>query len=814
MKRTASCVFTAILCSLALLLPTGLGRACFSLWPESYRIALYRETLVLDPALRIFSYGRWDLARRDFYRPDSDELYLGAEVPLDQDQSANLHEWAEAVGLSCPMADIRAVVYEKDSEQLLQSLQGNRLLRRYPNNRFAAALCQKKHRALRDYLVLAKTIEAYVAWAEDPWDAAFGGGPAQEGESQRQWLEKAIKGLKSAQTKFLQDRYAFQAVRLYFFSREFEACLKLFREHFLPNRYRHFTGAWAAHLASGAAIQLRDRPMANYCAALAFETAINRREAAIRQFAADPSLLEPTLALAQNQPERLAVRAMYALQEPWRSLGSIRFFLESAPDSRFLPLLLAREVNKIEDWLLTPMVGHINPSMDRSYDYDFLPDGFPDLSDPEWASPYYSLQRFRHDQRYLSEFRELLEKKSGPVLETPNGPYLALATAHLYLLEKNAEKARQWLKKISAHENEDVRFQLLLEEILCDAAGPLQDPKVRSHLAVSLSRLEAQLETYPQGRTTFLDLLSYLGEQFKRSGDKPLAYLFESRKNSIDNPFWAEEEYPQLEWLNRYGSPEEVGMVIDFFEKKKGENPPLVDYLMPREPKTSQLRELQGTLYFRQHEYHKALEAWGPLPDDYWETANNGKFALYLRYDPFSVFWDARSSHFPRGGKKEVARRMLQLIKHISGEHGDRHKSYLALGHAYFNTGYYGHSWMVSAYGKSIGEACRENSRFSFGDFYPNCQKTGADYYSLDRARGAFEQAYRTCPPADRETMAEAAYMLHYLDYLEKHGSDQTLYYGNDRPQVYEHATPWLDLYLIKGRQTQFDQRLSKCLAR
>jgi hypothetical protein len=811
MNLPKSSAFTAFFFSAALLFPVKLARACFFFpEPETYRIALFQERMSHDPLLGIFGYARWDRARMDYYDPYSQELYLQAGIPADLDEQKNLQEWAAALGGQCTVGDIRDLLYGEEPAKFLKYLRDGNWAARFPRNGFAKALAQKNNRALRDYLQLAKDVEVLGLREKDPWEEAFEEEIEEEIEAKKQLLGSALKGLKKAKTPFLKNRFAFQAVRLHFFLGDYVSCLKLYQERFLPGNYRHFAGGWASHFASGAALQLGDKARANYFAALSFDVSANRMEGALRQFDADPALYAPTIDLTKNTAERMVVEAMYALGNPWRGNVSIDRFLTIAPESRYLPILLVREVNKVEDWLLTPTVGHFSPSFGPGE--DLLPDGFPAKAPSEDDGLAQQRERYFEDLDYTVELRELLEKHAHKVLETNNGPYLTLAIAHLCLMEKKVDQARSWLKKTKPGQDVRLRFQLLLEEVLCDAHERLEDPKVLAHLAVSLQKLESMLSENPDGQTVFKNLLAYFSEKFKTAGNKPLAYLFDHKAQVIGNEWFGYSEYAHIEWLNRHADPGDVGILIAFFEEKNSSNPPLVNYLLPKDFQVNILRELQGTLLFRSEDYRGAMEAWKKLPDDYWETANDGKFASYLQLDPFSVFWGRGTSFFPKNGKKGVAEGMIRQQENIAGNGPDKHKSHLALGHAYLNTGFYGHSWMVCAYGKSEWESCAFNDRYSYGDFYPNCEKTGHLYYSMDRARTEFEKAFSTAPPQDAETRAEAAYMLHYLDFIDGNGLPD--WWLDEQKSILEFESRWLQIFSKNGLNTSFAENLSRCLGR
>jgi hypothetical protein len=811
MNLPKSSAFTAFFFSAALLYPAKLAIACGGfLDPEEFRVALFQERMTPDPVMGVFGYARWDRARMDYYDPYSRELYRQAGVPADLDERKNLEEWAAAMGGQCTIGDIRDLLYGKEPEKLLKHLRSGDLSARFPRNGFARALSQKKNRALRDYLKLAKDVEVLGLREKDPWDEAFEEETEEEIKAKRSLLGTALTGLKKAKTPFLKNRFAFQAIRLYFFLGDYVSCLKIYQERFLPENYRHFAGGWASHFASGAALRLGEKAMANYLAALSFDVSDNRMEGALRQFEADPELYAPTIDLTKNTAERMAVEAMYALGNPWRGNVAIDRFLTIAPDSRYLPILLVREVNKVEDWLLTPTVGHFSRSFGPGEDY--LPDGFPAKPSGDDDGLGQQRERYFEDIDYAADLRGLLEKHAQKVLETNNGPYLTLAIAHLCLMEKKVEQARSWLKKTKPGQDVKLRFQLFLEEILCDAHERLEDPKVLAHLAVSLQKLESTLSENPAGKTAFVNLLAYFSERFKTAGNIPLAYLFDHKSNVAKSEWFGYSEYAHIEWLNRHADPGDVGRLVAFFEEKNGPNPPLVNYLLPQDFQANILRELHGTLLFRSEDYRGALEAWKKLPDDYWKTANDGKFAYYLQHDPFSVFWGHGTSFFPNNGKKGVAEGMIRLQEKIAGNGPDKHKSHLALGHAYLNTSYYGHCWMVSAYGRSDWEGCSIYDRYSYGDFYPNCEKTGQLYYSLQRARAEFEKAFSAAPPQDAEARAEAAYMLHYLDFIDGNGLPS--WWQGEQSGILEFQTRWLEIFRKNGRNTSFVQNLSRCLGR
>ncbi len=70
----------------------------------------------------------------------------------------------------------------------------------------------------------------------------------------------------------------------------------------------------------------------------------------------ETSQADSTLFLARNEHEKNVIQAMKAFNYPGRSLSILKRIYGSEPGYKELPFLLAREVNKVEDWLLTSKV--------------------------------------------------------------------------------------------------------------------------------------------------------------------------------------------------------------------------------------------------------------------------------------------------------------------------------------------------------------------------------------------------------------------------------------------------------------------------
>lgn len=793
---------TVVFFSLALFLPTPFSFACDNgIWGPGQRIALYQEDLGIEPVLDKFIYGFWD---SDYYPSEPQNLEA-------REEKMNLAEWRQALGGQFSDEEILRVLYAEDEEKIMAAVRQNKLKTVFPNNAFVKALSHKKNKAFAAYFALAKEMEYFFLSDEDPWEVMPKAKNATGPYSLDILLARALKGLESAREPFLKRRFAFQTLRIYFFMDKNAECIETFRKHFLPGGYNHFVGIWAAQLASGAAFRSNQEALGNYYAALTFDAGYNRKFGALRQFNNEEDLLEPTLNLASTDRERAAVHALFAVRNPWKSAKHIEAIIGLDPSSPYLPLVLNREVNKIEHWLLTPMVRRITPTL---YEAEYIPDGFPDNVPDTYTNQYYSLARFRDDQRYLAELREMLAKNYVRAKNGPSAGAVSLAIAHLFLLDKNAAEARTWLDKTPENGDPKQRAQLLIEQILCEASDNLDDPKVRDNLALSLQKLEALWEGQKSAKGKLTDLYDYFSDRYKRIGNLAIAHLFHQKNLLLED--WYRKHglgYLEIEFLNRHASPDDVRQVLLYLEKKAARPNLLVDFLMPSKPDIAKYQELLGTLYFRQGQYEEAIKAWKPLPDTYWQTANNGAFNSYLTKSPFAIYLGAEIVPFPENGKKGVAVRMAQLENSLEFSMGDPKQTWLELGHAYFNISYYGNSWMMVAYGKSENERCGENNWFSYGDFYPNCQAVSKNYYKLDRARQAYQVAFDLSVKTDREVAAEAAFMLHYLAYLESDYSKIVWWaVGVEQPTLQKFESKWWNIFQDLGKNTVYAEAVSNCL--
>ena len=177
-------------------------------------------------------------------------------------------------------------------------------------------------------------------------------------------------------------------------------------------------------------------PERNVALAQIFEKCPTKRFAVSSLFDREISI-EKTLASASSNREKGNVIVMYALREPNRSLSHVQQLAKIDPENPQMSFLLLREINKVEDWVLTPKYNLFPPSM------------YGDYYTPEQKDQYEA--RVSSDTQYALEFANWLK---GVSFQNKNTRFIQqLGSAYLHKIGGYQTIAKAQLLTIETHNN-------------------------------------------------------------------------------------------------------------------------------------------------------------------------------------------------------------------------------------------------------------------------------------------------------------------------------------------------------------------------
>jgi hypothetical protein len=726
------------------------GNACgYSLLGEDYRIALLNPYIIgEDYAPLFYSANRFHTRRN---------------AKAGTDRLRNASAWAQELGPDVSPKDVMAILYGTSLQDWLKAKKGY-APKTWKENPAWRAIVQRPD--LHEYVFYAKGYEqenVFMHWWEEEET------PVATGEEiyRENYHARALAGYTKAKTgSFLKDRYAYQLLLLAYYDNDAEAMEAYFMSHFKGK-----SGALADWARFHFAAQWNEEgrytvEMANALRAVP--------EKAIAAYSRTNKRIKPAdyLAATRNAAERSNLYALAALKEKGKALSNILKAYELDPTNPLVELLVVREINKLEDWLVTNPLTGLGPAH-TSYQM------------PEWTEDYQSQvdqlrrENMDKDRGYLKQVRKFLKD-----YRPKNAKRGAIFRGQAALLDEDYRSA---LKETAALKLGDegaglqvriIRYLALLQ------GGKLTDEKVQEELAEHLLALDRVLpkrdpNEYYSGSDKDFKLLPVLNriasQRYASTGDTVTAYLLHNRSLSLLNGnTWSSDYYRKIDYLDRDISPAVMDGIIAFLEGKAYVS--AFDGLLRTNlvPEVEVLLDLAGTLALRRNDLPRALAYLDKIPDGWYATndyfSNDFNSPWSDQEEPY--FWTTPITKMIQKGpgekltSKVMLLRQLQTLEEQSSQGGDHGAAAcLALAQAWYNMSDFGPAWDMLAYGKSSQKPSGP-TRWPEGVAHAAVPHNKADFDLIYRASRS--EAYFDCAEAtakDQQLLAEIDLSRRILKY-------------------------------------------------
>ena len=467
MKRL-SVLLVAVACSLVREPLNGCGPGFMS---EDYRFWLLQPELAEARSLHSFYFTTDHL-----YETDDQEL-------LDLGYQLNIAEWKEVVGNEVPEEAISTILYGTDPSAFWLNEKDL-----FANNAFLRRLTELKG-GWPEFIRCAKTCEQ-LANQGDPWGFA-------EHDSVgicRAWSDGIVL-LKRAADPVLKARLAYQLVRIaHYGGLPLADAQQVYDAYLAPLRGKTWLEPSAAfYLAS-----MQPNPARDLAYADLLDRALDKRSRMVNLFVSGE--VETYLTMATSDKQRASLVVMRDLQHPGRALEDLERIANWDPTNPHLPLLLSREVNKLEDWLLTPDLTDMGPAIRQWSDAE---DGVS-ASDVRKA-----------DLNYLHEVKRFITRVT--VHAAPKDRALMLLlNGHLSFIYGDLEEARTLLGQVQRTTNSSamVSAQARMDLILCGVMDSKQLTDDTRNDVLALVELVNTAPELERPRSVILDQLHlYLGKK-------------------------------------------------------------------------------------------------------------------------------------------------------------------------------------------------------------------------------------------------------------------------------------------------------------
>ncbi|MFT5998931.1 MAG: hypothetical protein ACI81P_001387 [Neolewinella sp.] len=699
-------------CFFFLLSGTYLQACGYYILGEQYRIAL------LDPYLAGSEYSAF------FY--STERLNHDNNAKAGRDRIRNAGAWAAELGKEVSADEVMQILYGTTLDDWLLAKDGGATKLGWGNNRAWQAISQRPE--LLEYALWAKGYE------QPDIVRHYWGEPKEEvipGPYTSDFKARAQAGYAQAKKKsFLAERYAYQLLLIAYYEGDDEAMGEYFKRHFkgkagaLADWARfHFAGQWneegryVVEMAN-AFRMVPEKALAVY----------NRTDRII-----DPAMY---LSATRNDAERSNLYALAALKRKGKALDLLHKAYMLDPTNPVLDLLVVREFNKVEDWLMTYQLTHQGPA---------LPSGWPgyesDYDTYEAKKAAMRKANYGKDRAYLKKLRTFIH---GYRSVTGLRNFAEVLQAQAALLDEDYAMALRLTVPFANTPPSPLDTQVKVIRMLALLqSGRLDQPEVKNELADYLLALEEELgpanenDAYSGEGNLRAGLNRAAAQAFAAARDTVSAYFLHNRSLSLplaDN--WSSEYYDRIRFLDRPISAQVMQEIINIVQTQDKSTPWMALLQSSELPEVYALHDLAGTLALRRNDLGLALHHFAEVSNQWYR--NNYEFNHHLTASPLNDMWLGNPRSIPFTSKSVVVRQLMQLekVSKTGGEAGAA--ACLALGKAWYNMSHLGEAWMMLTYGKYMYEPS-EAIPWPGGRSHPAVPHSAADFQLTHQASRALE---------------------------------------------------------------------------
>ncbi|MEL7249898.1 MAG: hypothetical protein AAFO03_15825 [Bacteroidota bacterium] len=633
----------------------------------------------------------------------------------------NVKEWRARYCNKATEDDIRYMIYKTSRFQLQDLLRtldapegtSTRLGPLLANNSWARHIIRHGCRETVEYLIFAKRCEPHVVAPKESWRQIERNVPVMQG-----LIDEAHQLFLRTESDYIKLRYAFQAIRLAHYIKDYHQTLDLV-EYYLPkiDYDPSLVELWIKGHQAGALQALGDRAESAYLYSRVFELCPGKRESAFRSFRIDTDEeWQQCLLFCKNDHERANLYVLRANSNNARLIEEMRNIYSYDPQHHALEMLLVRELQQLEKDLLA---SSINPQADSNERLHGIPRNYAG----ERVVELQGLVREWLDEGKLPE----------PGLWKLAEGYLEVLAGNFYFAEKTLRDAEKLIEAKPLKEQLSV-FRLVLRILSLDEVGEEEEREL-----ASLGREYKFYDEYPDFPKLINDKLRLL---YREQGSGAKAYLMEYSLAQL-------KAKPDIEIIDE---------LIDICRKEDRTRfeKELVEYdngtTIENELLNTKSAYLLGGGYLE-----TALTVMKEIPELEWD--NYGQFNPFVRR-----FKDCVNCLLPDSvttyNRTELIQRMLDMeFEARAATSPDQAASiYFDLGEAFYNMTYYGQAWKATDMFRSGSSAYVAFYNKGENNFAHQGLPLGnTENFNCDRALRYFDLARRTAQ--SKEIQVAAAYM-------------------------------------------------------
>jgi hypothetical protein len=605
------------------------------------------------------------------------------------------------------------------------------------------------------YIMYAKQVEPYV-YAESEWD-----GPKKDETKVAKLIKNGNQLYNAAKKDIFKLKYAYQILRLNHYSGNYGNTIVEYENLVANNTAKSVLQPLCLALKAGALFKTGNRKLAAYLFSKAYAMSDAKKISNYLGFTWSIKKEEDKkeyLTQCKTDEEKANMLSLFSLNTMSNDVQTVSDIFKLTPANDALEVLAVREINKLEERLLTPTLQQEKGIKNIYILYNENVDSIMQLAKKDAVQ----LTALLHN---ISEHKATANKA---LFET-GAAYISLMNkdftsakkylANVKLLNPNSNVADQWaltnlLLTINEKDKIDAAFE---EQILPSVQWLLQ--KAKNEKPIITSNSWSDISPWKQFYRNLLN--NVIAPRYKKQGDvykEALAY------GAADNTYgnnYVMGGSGGIDFLRSKLSVTDVEKLYSLLSGKQNKFEQFV--INNNQIKLSTVVDFAGTAYLREGNYTKAIE---------WlkKSANSSP----LNKNPFVELLYDREEQLPTEkkfttSKLAFAQEMLRLqsLAKTDKANAAKHLYKIALG--LYNTTYYGHTWEIVQYGRSGSD----------GYYMPdNATAFEKEYYGCFAAHTNFKAAMEAS--ADKNFKARCLFMMGKC-------SQKTVH----QPQYSEFASNW-----------------------
>ncbi len=372
----------------------------------------YMEYDMLFDRDLVFAHGKHNTSFNAWYY--NQELYNSDKLRFE-----NADSWVTFLENAYRREDLISFIYRGEAQHQTQEKE----LLQLRKTRLKALQAPLKESQFVACIVFALKVEQLLGnYQPDPWDDE----PIRIKLSDfTPLINEATAQMKANQDAFIKERYAFQLLKLYRYSKQYNPFILNFKKFFEAKET--MLSYWAMEHYAGILSTLGKTAQANYYFAKVYVKCPAKRSSSyLSMKLSAPSDFEQTLALCTNNEEQMALHYIHAMQTKALALQDLKEITSKLGNHEYARVVMSHEINKLEKILLN------RAQSEEDYEYQ-----------SERMRALHLL-----DGQVAAYLKELIELNQSLLKQDQNDAFWHLSLAYLFHLDQQLDACSEALKAI------------------------------------------------------------------------------------------------------------------------------------------------------------------------------------------------------------------------------------------------------------------------------------------------------------------------------------------------------------------------------